>query len=196
MALFKISKGSSTNLGVYGNNTRKATEGYAYFTPDDGKFYIDIATANTANLGVNRIPLSALAADVNYCFTTTNSSSAFWKLTIPGITFLKDGLMIHFKLSTASNTNYNLLNLNGLGNRPIYYKYDQILQNKIAKDMEITLIYREDISSIDRIINEVNYGISGWVLDAAYTANNIGLLTEDFNINGNKINLKGDMVQI
>lgn len=37
MALFKILKGASTNLpNVY------STSGYAYFTPDDGRFYIDI----------------------------------------------------------------------------------------------------------------------------------------------------------
>ena len=42
MALFKILKGNSKNLPE-----QKATEGYAYFTPDDGKFYIDIATTNS-----------------------------------------------------------------------------------------------------------------------------------------------------
>ena len=42
MALFKILKGSSEGL-----KKLKATEGYAYFTPDDGKFYIDIGTTST-----------------------------------------------------------------------------------------------------------------------------------------------------
>lgn len=42
MALFKILKGSSKGL-----KNLKATEGYAYFTPDDGKFYIDIDSTNT-----------------------------------------------------------------------------------------------------------------------------------------------------
>lgn len=42
MALFKILKGSSERL-----KNLKATEGYAYFTPDDGKFYIDISSTNT-----------------------------------------------------------------------------------------------------------------------------------------------------
>lgn len=42
MALFKILKGNSIDLPE-----QKATEGYAYFTPDDGKFYIDIATTNS-----------------------------------------------------------------------------------------------------------------------------------------------------
>lgn len=44
MALFKILKGKSENL-----KNVKATEGYAYFTPDDGKFYIDIDTTENAS---------------------------------------------------------------------------------------------------------------------------------------------------
>lgn len=46
MALFKILKGSSTRLP-----TVSPTEGYAYFTPDDGKFYIDIKTESQAIVG-------------------------------------------------------------------------------------------------------------------------------------------------
>lgn len=49
MALFKILKGQSANLPDV-----KATEGYAYFTPDDGKFYIDVATADKAVIGNNK----------------------------------------------------------------------------------------------------------------------------------------------
>ena len=45
MALFKILKGKSADL----KQTVKGTEGYAYFTPDDGKFYIDIKDTDTAD---------------------------------------------------------------------------------------------------------------------------------------------------
>lgn len=38
MALFKILKGNSTAL-----NNQPLVDGYAYFTPDDGRFYIDAA---------------------------------------------------------------------------------------------------------------------------------------------------------
>ena len=41
MALFKILRGQSTNL-----NSQDLHDGYAYFTPDDGRFYIDVALAN------------------------------------------------------------------------------------------------------------------------------------------------------
>lgn len=65
MALFKISKGLSTNLMT---NVPNAKEGFAYFTTDDGKFYIDIdgdGSNNTpAVIGNNRISLNAYTSDI------------------------------------------------------------------------------------------------------------------------------------
>ena len=64
MALFKINKGLAENLA---KNMPYAKEGFAYFTKDDGKFYIDIAgdgTTTEAIVNVNRIPLNAAKADV------------------------------------------------------------------------------------------------------------------------------------
>lgn len=65
MALFKISKGLSTNLMT---NVPNAKEGFAYFTTDDGKFYIDIAGDGSNNTPAvienNRIPLNAAKADI------------------------------------------------------------------------------------------------------------------------------------
>lgn len=65
MALFKISKGLSINLMT---NVPNAKEGFAYFTTDDGKFYIDIdgdGSSNTpAAIGNNRIPLNAYTSDI------------------------------------------------------------------------------------------------------------------------------------
>lgn len=64
MALFKISKGSSANLWT-SNASKFAREGSAWFTADDGKFYIDIAGDGTSTLATNqnRIPLNAAQAD-------------------------------------------------------------------------------------------------------------------------------------
>lgn len=53
MALFKILKGDSQNLGAAGNSTATTREGYAYFTPDDGKFYIDITDGDTPVVGAS-----------------------------------------------------------------------------------------------------------------------------------------------
>jgi hypothetical protein len=65
MALFKIFKGNSSDLGKNGTPTQKATEGFAYFTTDEGKFYIDISGDGTTNavVGTNRIALNADKAD-------------------------------------------------------------------------------------------------------------------------------------
>ena len=65
MALFKVSKGLAKNLMT---NVPNAKEGFAYFTTDDGKFYIDIAGDGTSTtkavIGTNRIPLNAYTSDV------------------------------------------------------------------------------------------------------------------------------------
>ena len=55
MALFKISYGPSANL-----STQSLTEGYCWFTPDDGKFYIDHKDSAGK---VVRTPLNAVIAD-------------------------------------------------------------------------------------------------------------------------------------
>lgn len=54
MALFKILKGSKDNLGKSTSTNSKTTnEGWAYFTPDDGKFYIDTTSSETPVVGYN-----------------------------------------------------------------------------------------------------------------------------------------------
>lgn len=62
MALFKISKGDSSKLGV-----QPLYEGHAWFTPDDGKFYIDAFVKRVVNGTeqdvLTRIPLCADRAD-------------------------------------------------------------------------------------------------------------------------------------
>lgn len=64
MALFKIFKGRSEDLGKTGG-TNFTKEGYAYFTPDDGKFYIDITEGDTPivgssqSMGANRICINS-----------------------------------------------------------------------------------------------------------------------------------------
>jgi hypothetical protein len=68
LALFKIARGPSNALGTL---PTKATEGFAYFQPYDGSFYIDITTANAAviarsteeNANANRIKIAAGIAD-------------------------------------------------------------------------------------------------------------------------------------
>ncbi len=42
MALFKVLRGSSSAIGRDQPNKPPFVDGYAYFTPDDGRFYIDV----------------------------------------------------------------------------------------------------------------------------------------------------------
>lgn len=46
MAVIKFFKGLAKNL-----NTMNAHEGYVYFTPDDGKMYIDVEDSVTPTIG-------------------------------------------------------------------------------------------------------------------------------------------------
>ena len=67
LALFKIFKGTRSQFTT-STKVAKANEGYAYFTVDDGKFYIDTSGDGTTDAVLtgenrNRIPLSAEKAD-------------------------------------------------------------------------------------------------------------------------------------
>lgn len=57
MALFKISKGNSTNLPALSNSD----DGFSWFTYDDGKFYIDYKENENSEL--KRKALNADQAD-------------------------------------------------------------------------------------------------------------------------------------
>ena len=68
MALFKIEKGLAANLAT---NRPNSVEGYCYFTSDDGKFYIDIATGTALTpaenggklAGATRMPINSYLSD-------------------------------------------------------------------------------------------------------------------------------------
>lgn len=81
MALFKISKGLAANLA---KNVPNAKEGFAYFTSDDGKFYIDIAgdgtTATPAIVGTNRIPLNAYISDLLKASTMSTTDGEVYRI--------------------------------------------------------------------------------------------------------------------
>lgn len=108
MALFKISKGSSDKL-----HNQNLVEGYAWFTPDDGKFYID--ADRNGNGVLERIPLSSVfmfdVVDKNGDGTTTANSAGFY-LYADSVTFTDiinafgDNLTVcakYYKYNTAGN---------------------------------------------------------------------------------------------
>lgn len=98
MALLKILKGNSGNLGASSSANSKVThEGYVYFTTDTGKLYIDLTSnetpvrsdsgasgtknriainAATADYAVNNVSAIAQADDNGYIKYTKNGSSS------------------------------------------------------------------------------------------------------------------------
>lgn len=81
MALFKILKGQSSNLGKIGTSTEKTHEGWAYFTPDDGKFYIDIVSnevpviGTSSQNGANRICIGGAGLEDDFILDCGTASS-------------------------------------------------------------------------------------------------------------------------
>lgn len=89
MALFKIERGTAENLM---SNRPTIKDGFAYFTTDDGKFYIDVGTDNqnaivgkstSAKPGVNRvcINLDPLVVTVNGSSYSTQQEAIFYAPT-------------------------------------------------------------------------------------------------------------------
>lgn len=77
MALFKIEKGLASGLATARPNTN---EGWCYFTTDDGKFYIDIATGTGTS---KRVVLNAGAADKLTVNAGDSNTPVYFKDGIP-----------------------------------------------------------------------------------------------------------------
>lgn len=140
MALFKTFKGLSSTLM---SGKPNAVEGYAYFTTDDGKFYIDIATADTAVIGTNRIPLSADFADrIPYAVNNQNASAYNKTITTSDPFILKEGALIIIKFTAeipGGTTQHNpdnsiTFNINGTGQKNVYYRGARIPNEALVSD--------------------------------------------------------------
>lgn len=120
MALFKILKGSNRDLFTtptgqeknLDHPSKKTVQGYCYFTPDNGKFYIDVADSNEVTLGTNRICLNAEEADK---LRTARS--------INGVSFNGTTDITNYAVCpTAANEpikNVDLTNFNLVENKPV-----------------------------------------------------------------------------
>jgi hypothetical protein len=75
LALFKIEKGLAANLTKNRTNT---TEGYCYFTTDDGKMYIDTNTKTNDTSG--RVAING----TNYAVCSTEAGTAGKVANVPG----------------------------------------------------------------------------------------------------------------
>jgi len=83
---------------------------------------------------------------------------------------------------TSYNGSYNTLNVNGLGKKLVYYRYNSPLTSHLPQYAEMLLTYRtahtvgttqySGASSTSRSYGGVNYGTDGWVLDSSYSDGN------------------------
>lgn len=121
MALFKIEKGLAANLT---KNRPNAKEGYAYFTTDDGKLYIDISGDGTiAANNTTRIAVNAKKAD--YAVNATNATYATSADNATNATKLS--------ISDDTSTKIYVLGATGTGQQTIYRETSVYMQNNVLK---------------------------------------------------------------
>lgn len=113
------------------------------------------------------------------CITNTSDTRGHWTGTIPGVTELYDGLVIHVRFTTAYYGNgegYNTLNINNLGPKLVWWKYNAVNTSHISTNAEVTLTYRTTAgsykvtSTTGELTKNTTY-TDGWVADFAYYAN-------------------------
>lgn len=93
----------------------------------------------------------------NTYYTTASDTANAFTVSIPGVTELYDGLLVHVKFNAATASGATL-NVNGLGAKAIYYRTATAITTHISpKDNYVTLIY--DATN------------SHWVMQYNYDAN-------------------------
>ena len=97
MALFKILKGDSSRIGT---DVTEFHEGYAYFTPDDGGFYIDAVTRGE-NKRIKINP-SGNNTSVNAVLTVAGWNNNVQTVTVAGMTASKNGQVGIAQSATAA----------------------------------------------------------------------------------------------
>lgn len=94
-------------------------------------------------------------------YKTTSASNVF-SVTIPYITSLEDGMIIHCQFDESSATGATL-NVNNLGAKNIQYRYATAVTSHITKDNYVDLIYS---SALDK-----------WVMLFSYDSNSTDYLS-------------------
>lgn len=89
MALFKILRGSSANIDT---TTTPFHDGYAYFTPDDGGFYIDaVVNGNNERIRIN--PDGDGSTAISATLTSSGWSSGRQTVAVTGVTANSNGVV-------------------------------------------------------------------------------------------------------
>lgn len=102
----------------------------------------------------------------------TSNVAGIWTASIDGITEITEGLTVKVKIGELGNS-YNVLNVNSLGNLPVWFKHDvPLLKGNIpvADGEEIIMTYRANASSTPIEIGGTSYS-NGWVMTSGFVSN-------------------------
>ena len=129
----------------------------------------------------------ALQTDLKYYKTTSAAANAFI-VTIPHITVLEEGLVIHVKFHAATAEGATL-NVNNLGAKAIYYRTATAITTHIAANNYVTLVYDAtnshwvmqfayDSAGSNTIGYQLRTNSTVWANKTGYTMNRRTLLFE------------------
>ena len=100
----------------------------------------------------------------------TSNVAGIWTASIDGITEISEGTSVKIKIGQlAATTSYNVLNINSLGNLPVWYRYGVPLTKSdtpVQDNAELLLTYRATASSTPIEISGTSYS-GGWVVSGA-----------------------------
>ena len=100
----------------------------------------------------------------------TSEVAGVWTASIDGITEISEGTSVKVKIGQlAATTSYNTLNVNSLGNLPVWYRYGVPLTKSdtpVQDNAELLLTYRANASSTPIEIGGTSYS-RGWVVSGA-----------------------------
>lgn len=105
--------------------------------------------------------------------TGSDDANGRWTVTIPGITQIYEGLTIRVYLTKSYNGTFNTINVNGLGEKLVYYRQGSILTSHIPQYGCITLTYHTGMGSYAVSnaycdpVNNANYR-GAWAANTAY----------------------------
>lgn len=117
-------------------------------TPSDiSTALTDYYDSDTIDTLLTNISSTGGTADVARCYLTAQADTpGRWNVTIPNVEALTNGLTIHVKLQTGcvSDTfpnGFNTLNVNGLGEKVVWFKQNELLVDQLEAGAVITLSY-------------------------------------------------------
>ena len=93
--------------------------------------------------------------------TSSTDTAGRWTASIPGITEIYDGLQIKVIIKTSYNSTYNTLDINGLGQKLVWYRVGSRLTSHLATNSVLNLTYYSGAGTYSTFTG-------GWVIDSTY----------------------------